>query len=66
MWKYMAHPNIVPFLGVTSAPRQLISEWMPGGDLLGYIEGYPDADRLDLVGALYAVFIVRLSELPAI
>ena len=23
---------------------------MPGGDLTGYIDKYPDADRLDLVG----------------
>ena len=66
MWKYLKHPNIVPFLGITSAPRQLISEWMPGGDLLGYIEGHPDADRLDLVGALYAVPIARLPKPPAI
>ena len=66
MWKYLTHPNIVPFLGITSAPRQLISEWMPGGDLLGYIEGHPDADRLGLVCTLYAVFIARLPQSPAI
>ena len=51
MWKYLTHPNIVPFLGVTSTPSQLVSDWMPGGDLLGYIEACPGADRLGLVSA---------------
>lgn len=41
--------NIVPFRGVTSAPPQLISDWMSGGDLLQYINGNPGADRLGLV-----------------
>lgn len=48
-WKHMKHTNIVPFRGVTVAPLQLISDWMPGGDLLQYINGNPDADRLSLV-----------------
>lgn len=52
MWKRLAHPNIVPLLGITSTPLQLISEWMPGGDLTEYIKKNPDVDRLDLVGAL--------------
>lgn len=49
MWKYLAHPNIVPFLGITPNPLQIILEWMPGGDLREYIRRYPDADRLGLV-----------------
>ena len=47
--KHLKHPNIVPFLGATTDPLELISEWMPGGELLGYIAGHPDADRLSLV-----------------
>ena len=60
VWKCLAHPNIVPLLGITISivpllgmtitPLQLISEWMPGGDLPEYIEKYPDANRLGLVG----------------
>ena len=50
MWKYLTHPNIVPLLGVTTTPFQLISNWMSGGDLPGYIKKNPDADRLKLVG----------------
>jgi hypothetical protein len=50
MWKRLSHQNIVPLLGITTSPRlQLISEWMPGGDLPGYIATHPGADRLGLV-----------------
>ena len=51
IWKRVVHPNVVPLLGITISPRlQLISDWMSGGDLPGYIMRYPDADRLGLVG----------------
>lgn len=49
MWKHAKHPNIVPFLGVTSDPFQLVSSWMSGGNLTDYIKKHPDADRLTLV-----------------
>jgi serine/threonine protein kinase len=51
MWKRLTHPNIVPLLGTTIAPFQLISNWMPGGDLLEYIKKNPDTYRLGLVRA---------------
>ena len=47
MWKRLVHPNIVPLLGITQL--QLISDWMPGGDLPTYIKKNPDADLLGLV-----------------
>lgn len=50
MWKHLTHPNIVPFRGVTTAPLQLISDWMSGGDLANYINQHPNANRLRLVG----------------
>jgi serine/threonine protein kinase len=50
VWKHLTHPNIVPLLGVTFAPPQLISEWMSGGDLRDYINKNPEANRLGLVG----------------
>ncbi|KAF9645418.1 kinase-like protein, partial [Thelephora ganbajun] len=49
MWRRLNHPNILPLLGVTISPLQLVSNWMPGGDLPEYIEKYPDADRLVLL-----------------
>ena len=51
MWKHLEHHNIVPFLGITPTPLQLISKWMPGGDLPEYIKKNPDADRLGLVNS---------------
>lgn len=50
MWRHLTHPNIVPLLGITLEPLQLISTWIPGGELKVYIIGNPDTDRLALVG----------------
>ena len=61
MWKRLKHQNIVPLLGITQAPLQLISEWIPGGDLTEYIEKHPDAGRLDLVGVPPVVFDLALT-----
>jgi len=56
MWKYLTHPNILPLLGITISPFQLISDWMPGGDLPEYIRKNPDVDRLGLVCISPVVF----------
>ena len=56
MWKRLAHSNIVPLLGITHTPLQLISEWMPGGNLAEHIKKHPSADRLSLVRAPPVVF----------
>ena len=64
MWKHLSHPNIVPLLGITPTPLQLISEWMPNGDLTEYIKKHPNADRLGLVGVLLAEFDPKLT--PAV
>jgi len=66
MWKRLTHPNILPLLGVTIAPLQLISNWMSGGDLPEYIEKHSNADLLVLVGVSSVEFIPRLLPLPAV
>lgn len=48
----MRHQNILPFLGATISPLQLILDWMPGGTLLEYLDENSDVDRLGLVGML--------------
>jgi len=48
VWKGLAHPNIVPLLGVTVAPFQFVSAWMPGGELSEYIGTHPCVDRIGL------------------
>jgi len=50
VWKHLKHQNIVPLLGITPIPLQIISEWVPSGDLTEYIGKHPETDRLRLVG----------------
>jgi len=50
VWKSLKHQNIVPLLGITFTPVQLISEWMPGGVLTEYVRKHESADRYGLVG----------------
>ena len=63
MWKRLDHQNLVPLLGITSTPLQLISEWMPNGNLLEYIRSHPDTDRLGLVGVQHPVLDYLLIPL---
>ena len=65
MWKRMTHPNILPLLGVTIAPLQLVSNWMLGGDLPEYIKEHPSADRLELVSPSYR-FLLYAHSRPVI
>jgi len=66
MWKHLEHPNVLPLLGVTLTPFQLVSNWMPGGDLLGYINKHSDADRLALVGVPPVAPTSRLFPPPVV
>ncbi|KAF9641912.1 kinase-like protein, partial [Thelephora ganbajun] len=49
VWKRLNHPNIVPFKGVTFEPLQLVSEWMPGGELREYVRGNREANLVNLL-----------------
>ena len=51
MWKRLNHPNIVPFRGVTFNPLQLISEWIPDGELPKYVEENQRVNLISLVGS---------------
>ena len=66
MWKRLIHPNILPLLGVTLTPPQLVSSWMSSGDLPEYIKEHPNADRLELVGGPSIASILCLLPSPAI
>ena len=66
VWKHLAHPNIVPLLGATIDPPQLISDRMPGGDLIEYITGQPDADRISLVSDLSTSLCETLTPSSAV
>ena len=66
VWKHLAHPNIVPLLGATIDPLQLISDRMPGGSLTEYIRCHPDADRRSLVSDLSTLLCEVLTPLSAV
>ena len=51
--KHLSHQNVVRVLGVNVEPFELISVWMPGGDLPGYVARYPTANKRSLVGFIY-------------
>ena len=46
-------------------PFQLISEWMPRGDLTEYVGKHPEADRLSLVSVPPSALDAALTPLPA-
>ena len=50
MWKNLNHANILPLLGATISPPQLVSALMPAGDLSKYLPTSPDTNRIQLVG----------------
>ncbi|KDQ10182.1 hypothetical protein BOTBODRAFT_116206, partial [Botryobasidium botryosum FD-172 SS1] len=51
VWQNLHHPNILPFLGLTTldSVTYLVSPWMDNGDLLAYVKKDPHADCLKLL-----------------
>ena len=67
MWKYLKHPNVLPLLGATINPPELVSVLMPGGNLTEYLMRNPRLgapDRLRLVGVPLILMIPCLLRLP--
>ena len=50
-WKYVSHPNVLPFLGVSETLFSfcIISPWSRNGNIVEYIQKHRDANRLQLV-----------------
>ena len=67
MWSALRHPNVLPLLGATMTDAQftMVSEWMVNGNIDEFVEAYPDADRLVLVGFLLEVLLCRLLSMTA-
>jgi len=50
-WKYLSHPNVVPFLGVSEASPHLsiISPWLSNGNIVVFTRRNPRVNRLRLL-----------------
>ena len=65
-WKHLIHPNILPLLGVYMSPDSnrfdILTDWMPNGNLVQYAKSNPEVNRLKLVSmlAIPSFAIVRL------
>ena len=49
IWKRLGYLNIVPFIGVTTNPLQIVLEWMLNGTLVEFVEKNPGAKQINLV-----------------
>jgi hypothetical protein len=62
VWKYLSHPNIVPFIGAVMVTEQghekyqIVSELMKNGRIGGFIERNQDVNKVELVSS-YLHFI---------
>ena len=65
MWKRLSHPNIVPFIGVTASPLQIVKEWMPNGTLMDFVEKTPCMNRISLVSLSLRSRLVDNFTLPS-
>ena len=59
-WKHLIHPNVLPLLGVSmvagSNRFNILTDWIPGGNLVQYAKSNPEVNRLRLVSA-FATFL---------
>ncbi|KAJ7126083.1 kinase-like domain-containing protein, partial [Mycena epipterygia] len=53
IWKELSHPNVLPLLGIDLTIRKpsccLVSPWMKNGNVMAFLERYPDFDKSSLV-----------------
>lgn len=55
-WRHLIHPNILPLLGVSMIPDSnrfdILTRWMPSGNLMQYAKSNSKVNRLQLVRIL--------------
>ncbi|ESK88480.1 serine threonine-protein kinase nrc-2 [Moniliophthora roreri MCA 2997] len=58
LWTHLKHPNVLPFLGVNTElfPSRfcLISPWMANGDIISFLQQFPNHDRLKSIAEIAA------------
>ena len=60
--KRLSHPNVVPFIGVTIHPFQLVAERVSNRNPMEYLEEHPEADRIGLVSPLLLIAFDQLQQ----
>lgn len=48
-WKRLQHPNVINILGFTVTPLQIVSDWMPNGNLPDYVKKHPGVNVIGLL-----------------
>lgn len=55
-WRHLIHPNILPLLGISMVTDSnyfdILTEWMPNGNLMQYAKSNSEANRVQLVTML--------------
>ena len=64
-WKYISHPNIAPFLGISEILFSfcIISPWLSNGNIAQYIRKHQIVGRLKLVSYFRGLQTNRLKRL---
>ncbi|KZT53898.1 kinase-like protein [Calocera cornea HHB12733] len=59
IWRDLDHPNVLQFLGTARLPSVtdhaqicFVSPWMQEGNVIEFLEQYPNVDRLNLIGGI--------------
>ena len=74
-WKALRHPNVLPLLGVRMTENEfaMISEWMPNGNINGFVAVHQDANRFELVSPSFelpssplSLTIIRFPQLAGV
>ena len=65
-WKYVSHPNVLPFLGVSETLFSfcIISPWLRNGNIVEYIQKHREANRLHLVSDRHNPNTGKDSKIP--
>ena len=51
MWRFLRHPNILPFVGASMSENRfvMVSGWMKNGTINQFVKAHPETNRRRLV-----------------
>ena len=60
--KRLSHPNIAPFIGITTDPFQIVVERVTDRNPMEYLEEHPEVDRISLVSLVLFIAFNQLRQ----